>query len=311
MGTVEEDLQLQLPNAIILGPTGVGKTYSMSVASASLGLPFVSIDSTSLVPSGIVGLQVEDIAIELWKAAEEILTARSFSSEPADIRELAQHGVVFLDEFDKIATSQETESSEDVSRRLTQRRLLKFVDGDMVRVGVPSRSYSGPTPQDEFLNTGEIFMIAGGAFYGIEKVKQNRKNSLLYRRMFGSDPYVTEDIRNYGIMPELAARFPILIEFQQLHTTDLVKILATSSRSPLRIWKEYASQSGIELSVAEDALEFFAEKAATLGSGARGLHELIFPFFQNRLTEALTNGEIRVHIKASDLGAKRYAGYGS
>jgi ATP-dependent Clp protease ATP-binding subunit ClpX len=307
MGSRNQKLDVQLPNAILIGPTGVGKTYSMRTAAAAIGLPFVSIDSTSFVPAGVVGNQIEDVMLALWKESEELLRRSGFRCEPEDIRRLAQSGVIFLDEFDKIATPSRRENPEDASRRLVQRRLLKCVDGDLVKVGVPYRDYGDLTmPSGEVLDTTNMLFLAGGAFSDIEEYKGRRRNGELYRRLFGPDAVVPEDIRSYGFITELVARFPILIQFENLKQRELAEILRSSRRSPLRIWEEYARVLNVELEVDDNAIDLFAVRASTLGNGARGLQELVFPYFAERFSSALEANFPAIKIRESDL---RFEGF--
>lgn len=302
MGARDHRLDFQLPNAILIGPTGVGKTYSMRTASAALGLPFVSMDSTSFVPAGIVGNQIEDIMLALWKESEELLSRGGFRALPEDVKSTAESGVIFLDEFDKIATPAGAESSEDANRRLVQRRLLKCVDGDLVKVGVPARQYGDDTvPAGQVLDTSRMLFLAGGAFSDIAEHKGRRRNGELYRRLFGPDAVVSEDIRSYGFITELVARFPILVQFEQLKQRELAEILRSNQRSPLRIWEAYAKILGIELSVEDEAIDLFAVRASTLGNGARGLQELIFPYMQERFTAALQMSKSTIKIQTADL----------
>lgn len=302
MGARHKELDVQLPNAILIGPTGVGKTYSMRTASAMLGLPFVSLDSTSLVPAGIVGNQIEDVMLALWKESEQLLIRGGYRCEPRDIKRLAESGVIFLDEFDKTATPERKETSQDASRRLVQRRLLKCVEGDLVKVGVPSRNYGDQViPTGEVLDTSRMLFLAGGAFSDIAEHKGRRRNGELYRRLFGPDAVVSEDIRSFGFITELVARFPILIQFEQLSQRELSEILRSNRRSPLRIWEAYAKILDLELEIDDAAIDLFAVRASTLGNGARGLQELVFPYFASRFTEALLTNEKRINIKESDL----------
>jgi ATP-dependent Clp protease ATP-binding subunit ClpX len=301
MSASRQDLDVQLPNAILIGPTGVGKTYSMRTASTSLGLPFVSTDCTSFVPAGIVGNQIEDLMLALWKSAEEVLTRGGFRHSNQDVKQLAEVGVVFLDEFDKIATPGKVETQEDSSRRLVQRRLLKCVDGDLVKVGVPARDYSEYVPTGQILDTTRMLFLAGGAFSDIDEHRGRRRNGELYRRLFGVDAIVSEDVRSYGFITELVARFPILVEFEQLKQRELAEILRSNPRSPLRLWENYARVTGIDFEIESGAIDTFAVRASTLNNGARGLQELVFPYLQQRFAAALRSGEESIKIRESDL----------
>jgi ATP-dependent Clp protease ATP-binding subunit ClpX len=143
--------------------------------------------------------------------------------------------------------------------------------------------------------------LAGGAFSDIAEHMGRRKNGELYRRLFGPDVVVSEDIRSYGFMTELVARFPILIEFDNLKQRELAEILRSNPRSPLRVWEKYAAFSGMSLAVESKAIDIFAIRASTLQNGARGLQELVFPYLQDRFASARKSGETDILVRAQDL----------
>lgn len=291
----------RVPNAILVGPTGVGKTHSMRTMAEAFELPFATIDATSFVPAGVVGAQIEDIARLLWGDAASILRRRaeiSYSMEEA--RRLAEIGIVFIDEFDKLATPINTAG--DPMRRMVQRRLLRVVEGDVVSVGVPSRegSWEG---KGEYIRSDNWLVIVGGAFAQIEsdEIRRLRRNDETYRRLFGSDAVVLEDVRNYGFLPELVTRFPHIVSFQQLGPRDLLGILRSRTESPLLIWEMYANHSGIELEIEERALALIASNAARLEMGARGLQALVFPLLHEQFRNCQQAGCRTVRISADRL----------
>lgn len=289
-----------IPNAILLGPTGVGKTHSMRTLADDFALPFAVVDSTSLVQAGIVGMQVEDITQVLHDEASRILREGGFRSTPEDVTRLAERGVVVLDEFDKIATPDESETSSDASRRQVQRHLLKFAEGAKIRVGVKHRFTA--EAGDQFLDTSNLLLIASGAFADLtERTAGKRQQSELYRELFGENAVVAEDIRLYGFLPELVARFPLVIEYEPLDVRELLEILARSADSPLRTWERFASLRGYELEIEPEALAILASRAARLNIGARGLQQLLFPYLSGRFLTAAEEGSERIAVTVQDL----------
>lgn len=291
-----------LPRAILIGPTGVGKTHSMRTLSRCLGLPFVIADATSLVPSGIVGMQVEDIMLALWHAAKAMLYKRANSE--ASVSEITTHaheGVVFLDEFDKLATGKSAETEGDSGRRLVQRRLLKFIEGDFIRVGVKAREEE--QPPDQYVDTSKLLIIVGGAFSGIDShsIYAQRTGDEIYRQLFGPGSVVSEDVTHFGFLPELSARLPLIVQYEDLTAQDLEKILRHDTESPLCLWHEYFESMDIELIVEDEAYGILASDAAKLRMGARGLHQLIFPYMADRVGSQQRNGSASIEIRAGDL----------
>lgn len=291
-----------LPRAILIGRTGVGKTHSMRTLSQRLGLPFVITDATSLVPSGIVGMQVEDIMLALWHSAKSLLHTRTQTE--ASLSEIATHaheGVVFLDEFDKLATGKPEETEGDSSRRLVQRRLLKFVEGDLIRVGVKARDEE--QPPEQYIDTSKLLIIVGGAFSGIDSdgIHARRTGDEIYRQLFSPGTTVSEDVTHFGFLPELSARLPLIVQYDSLTAEDLEKILKHQKESPLCLWREYLDSIGLRLTIEDEGYKILAADAAQLNMGARGLHQLIFPYMATRVGDAQKEGATEIAIRAEDL----------
>ncbi|WP_369265479.1 AAA family ATPase [Streptomyces sp. R35] len=287
-----------------MGPTGVGKTHSMRTLASNLGLPFVIADATGLVPSGVVGLQIEDIMLMLWRSAEASLNQRSseyFNEE--EVSRNAHTGVVFLDEFDKLATRKLQESEGDANRRLVQRRLLKFVEGDYIRVGVKHRGDESQ-PQEQYIDSSKLLIIVGGAFTEItsNEIQAQRTGDEIYRQLFGSDSIVSEDVTHYGFLPELSSRLPLIVQYESLTDRDLEAILRHETESPLCLWREYFDAIQMRLTIDEASYRILATDAAQLKMGARGLHQLIFPYMTRRLSTVEKNGDgMEISIRADDL----------
>jgi ATP-dependent Clp protease ATP-binding subunit ClpX len=282
------------PNAIVIGPTGVGKTHSLSVASKLLGLPFVATDATSLVPSGIVGEQVEDVLDGLVSAADAMLAARRGRRRRDDDLELAGRGVILIDEFDKLATPDDLRGSVSADRRTIQRRLLKLAEGARLRVGV---KHHETDYRDRFLDTSGILLIAGGAFSTLS-ASPWQAMSLAGGRHLGPG-----DIIGVGFIPELVGRLPLLIAFEPLAAADLVAIIDHVGVTPLASWQRYFGAAlGVGLRLDEAAKWVVAERAAALGLGARGLQHILFPVLAEKAWQVLHEGRASdVVLHASDF----------
>ena len=277
LGWFENERRLsKSPNAILIGPTGVGKTHTLRTASEYLGLPFVTVDTTALVPSGIVGYQVEEVLEDLVKKADEILKASGRKRVPNDDIELARRGVIFFDEFDKIAV-QAGGTGFDGSYQI-QRRLLKLVEGSTLSVGVHQRKAEN-TPFRS-IDTAGVLVLAGGAFAGIDdnRIRAKRPEELK-RELSRASPnvIVSADIVTYGFLPELVARLPVLIDFVSLGESDLERILSIPEISPLQVWVDHFAAIGKTLIIADDARSHAAKAAVSLRMGARGLQQVFFP----------------------------------
>lgn len=274
------------PNALVLGPTGTGKTFTFRTAAEWLRLPFVTVDVTSLVPAGIVGQQVEDIAANLVNLADEILKESGLPRYRDDDVRLAERGIVILDEFDKLSTGTgERLTSDDSLKAGVQRRVLKLLEGAPVSVGI--RLHSDPSQSGtRTMDTRGLLVIAAGAFEGIDRVRAKRPQAIS-RRIGDRDRILSVDVQNYGFIPELVARLPVMIEFSPLTKSDMLAILRDRNTSPITTWSNYVSGEGMSLTIPEETYDVFAERASELNLGARGLHQVVFPVLSKLLADAL------------------------
>lgn len=263
-----KDLEIQKGNVLIVGPTGSGKTLLAKTAAKYLKVPFVVADATSLTEAGYVGDDVESMISMLVNAA-------------GGDKSLAERGIVFIDEIDKIARKGESTSiTRDVSGEGVQQALLKMVEGTICRVpNQGGRKHPGSDMLE--INTKNILFVAGGAFVGLKDVIKNRtKGSSIGfsaevkdTNIEGSLSKVTpDDLTKFGMIPEFIGRFTTTVSIQDLSKEQLIKILTDVKNNYISQYKYLFSIDGIELQFTKDALETMAENTLKLKTGARGLH---------------------------------------
>jgi ATP-dependent Clp protease ATP-binding subunit ClpX len=243
----------QPPNALVLGPTGVGKTHTLRTAAEFLGVPFHIVDATSLAPTSFHGLQIPDMLKDsLLGAAGDL--------------EYAQRGIIFIDEFDKLAYSEHDDVTNRHFRHL-QRTLLKLIEGSSV-----------PLPGTGILfDTSGVRFICGGAFTGISEPTIRRKRPPeVARRLPTQDIVISADVVSFGFIPELVARLPLIVQFNQLTHQDLREIMDNPIVTPCEIWRRHFQQCGKKLTFEPEALEQVAKSALDLAMGARGLGQVLF-----------------------------------
>ena len=283
LGAIKRNDKRESPNALLIGPTGVGKTHTVQTAVSYLGLPFVNVDSTSLVPSDITqGMTIEAVLIELLVSAQTILAKTNLYAELSAV-DLAKRGVVFLDEFDKLRAGNDS----DWNLRV-QRRLLRLIEGSFPSI----RETRG-----QVLDTSEIVFLASGTFDGIRDPNvTSRRPPQLTSTLREPDRVISADLVAYGFLPELVARLPILIPYDSLTSTELYEILNNSAVDPTWVWYGHFKRMGKSLVIENDAKRLIAEHAENLNMGARGLQQVMFPILA-RLSyefEASSAAELRV-----------------
>lgn len=251
------------PNGIIVGPTGSGKTFSIQIASSFLRIPFLIVDSTTLVPHGARnGNTVEWIHSRLADLAEEF----GFKQQGATARTTIQpkRSIVFFDEFDKIASREDDHNKQ--WKNDVQRTLLKFVEAQSVQ----SNPASGQG----------ILVLAGGAFVGIDGTENIRKRRPEVTQLLRPAPkktIVSDDLVNFGFMPELIARLPAIIQYDPLPQAVLLEILEHPKTSPLLVWVNHFARIDKTLNFTPGFKQEVAKRAAALQMGARALQQIIFP----------------------------------
>ncbi len=266
-----EDVEIEKSNVILVGRTGTGKTLLAKTIARLLNVPFCIADATVLTEAGYVGEDVESILSRLLQAADYNVQS-------------AQHGIVFVDEIDKIARKSDNPSiTRDVSGEGVQQALLKLLEGSSVNVP-PQGGRKHPEQKMITIDTKNILFICGGAFDGIEKIISRRIN----RQTIGFGQGETEqidgdnflkyinptDVKAYGLIPELIGRFPVLTYLEPLEAKSLKRILTEPKNALIKQYTRLFEIDGIRLTFDADVLEFIVDKAIDFKLGARGLRSI-------------------------------------
>ena len=292
----KEDIEIEKSNIILIGDTGTGKTLMARTIAQMLHVPFCIADATVFTEAGYVGEDVESILTRLLQAADYNV-------------EQAEKGIVFIDEIDKVARKGGDNPSitRDVSGEGVQQALLKLLEGSVVNVP-PQGGRKHPEQKFIQVNTQNILFIASGAFNSIDKIIGERMNTNVIgyvKKKRGIDKsnllqYISsQDLKSFGLIPELCGRFPVITAMNQLDREALIRIMKEPKNALIKQYQRLFEIDDITLEFMDDALEYVADKAIELKLGARGLRSIMEKIMSNAMFELPSSKKKNIKIDLS------------
>jgi ATP-dependent Clp protease ATP-binding subunit ClpX len=291
---LNDDVEIEKSNIIMVGQTGTGKTLVAKTIARMLDVPLAIVDATVLTEAGYVGEDVESILTRLLQAADYDVTK-------------AERGIVFIDEIDKIARKSDNPSiTRDVSGEGVQQALLKLLEGTVVNVP-PKGGRKHPDQKFVEVNTKDILFIAGGAFDGIERIISKRLNrqAVGYSTSKNVDNVdkdnllqyiIPKDIKDFGLIPEIIGRLPVLTHMDPLDKATLRAILTEPKNALIKQYQKLFAMDDVEFIITDDALDFIVDKALEYKLGARGLRSLCEAILTDAMYELPSNDEKVLHV---------------
>jgi ATP-dependent Clp protease ATP-binding subunit ClpX len=297
-----DDVEIEKSNIIMVGSTGTGKTLLAKTIAKKLHVPFCIVDATVLTEAGYVGEDIESILTRLLQVADYDVKA-------------AERGIVFIDEIDKIARKSDNPSiTRDVSGEGVQQGLLKLLEGAVVNVP-PQGGRKHPDQKMIAVNTQNILFVCGGAFDGIEKKIASRLNTRVVGYNAAKDneqidkhnllQYIApQDLKSFGLIPEIIGRLPILTYLEPLDRSALRKILTEPKNSIIKQYRKLFNMDGIELNIDESVLEYIVDKAIEFKLGARGLRSITETIMMDEMYEMPSKNESALTIELTYAQSK-------
>jgi len=292
-----EDVDIEKSNIIMVGPTGTGKTLLARTIAKMLHVPFAIVDATVLTEAGYVGEDIESILTRLLQAADYDVAA-------------AERGIVFIDEIDKIARKGDNPSiTRDVSGEGVQQGLLKLLEGSIVNVP-PQGGRKHPDQKMIAVNTKNILFVCGGAFDGIERKIAQRLNTRVVGYAAAQKSadidrtqllkyIIPQDLKSFGLIPEIIGRLPILTHLNALDRDALRRILTEPKNSIIKQYQKLFRMDDVELTFDEEVYEYIVDKAVEYKLGARGLRSIVETIMMDAMFDIPSTGEKNLHITKS------------